>query len=102
MVAWRYQIYLVFEHSKINFVSPRGHVISSLSPIFHFVEQISTGAKPKYRDNIFCPYFLSYFCFLLYSLPLGSAYCLSISLKRILLIQVYIRSRTPLIFKGSC
>ena len=37
---------------------------------------------------------MSLFCFLLYSLPLGSAYCLSISLKRILLIQVYTRSGT--------
>ena len=34
------------------------------------------------------------FCFFLYSLPLGSAYCLSISLKRILLIQDYTRSGT--------
>ena len=38
--------------------------------------------------------FLSYFCCLLYSLPLGSAYRLSISLKRILLTQVYTRSGT--------
>ena len=35
MVAWRYEIYLlvlnIFRHSKINFVSPRDHVISSIS-----------------------------------------------------------------------
>ena len=50
--------------------------------------------KPKYQANIFYSLLLFYFCFLLYSLPLGSAYCLSISLKRILLIQVYTRSGT--------
>ena len=36
MAAWRYEISLVvlrvkyFQHSKRNFVSPRGHVISSI------------------------------------------------------------------------
>ena len=37
MVAWRYEISLLMlknispvKHSKINFVSPRGHVISSI------------------------------------------------------------------------
>jgi len=51
--------------------------------------------KPKYRAKFFF-YSLFYILilFLLYSLPLGSAYCLSISLKRTLLIQVYTRSGT--------
>ena len=36
MTAWRYEISLlvlknIFQHSKRNFVSPRGHVISSMS-----------------------------------------------------------------------
>ena len=34
MAAWRYGISLVeniFQHSKRNFISPRGHVISSMS-----------------------------------------------------------------------
>ena len=35
MIAWRYEISLlvlknIFQHSKRNFVSPRGHVISSM------------------------------------------------------------------------
>ena len=34
MVAWRYEIslLLMFQHSQINFVSPRGHVISFTKP----------------------------------------------------------------------
>ena len=47
MAAWRYKISLrvlkkyftrsrknIFQHSKRNFVSPRGHVISSIYPKF--------------------------------------------------------------------
>ena len=58
-----------------------------LSFIFHcfrflFFPEESSFWKPKYRANMFCPLLLlSYFCFNLFSLPLGSVYCFHLALK---------------------
>ena len=42
MAVWRYEIsLLVFQHSKRNFVSPRGHVISSI----HVMSEIYANIK---------------------------------------------------------
>ena len=44
MAAWRYEISLlvlknIFQHSKRSFVSPRGHVISSIYFVFKLVSK---------------------------------------------------------------
>ena len=49
MAAWGYEFYL--QHSKIKFVSPRGHEISSISFNFFYVNKL-TGENAT-RNNIY-------------------------------------------------
>ena len=44
MSAWGY-----FQHSQIKFVSPRGHVISSISYIFHKIQFVTQGTYSNER-----------------------------------------------------